>query len=80
MPSADTIQGFRFFFYSEEGTEDAHIHVEKDDCEAKFWLKPIRLAKNWGFRSHDLKTARRLVVANRELFLKKYYEHHAKKR
>ena len=80
MPTVATIQGFRFFFYSEEGTENPHIHVEKDNYEAKFWLLPVKQAKNWGFPTHDLKTARELVEANQALFLAKYHEHHAKKK
>jgi hypothetical protein len=33
-------RGFKFFFYSNEGTplEPTHIHVERDDLEAKFWM------------------------------------------
>ena len=33
-------RGFRLFFYSNEGypRELPHVHVEKDDTEAKFWL------------------------------------------
>lgn len=42
MPVVFRDRGFRFFFYSNEGTprEPMHIHVEKDGDEAKFWLKP----------------------------------------
>lgn len=32
------IFGWRFFFYSNEGTEPIHIHAEKGDMECKFWL------------------------------------------
>jgi len=44
-------RGFRFFFYSNEGSprEPLHIHVEKDNLEAKFWLIPeVRVAYNDG--------------------------------
>ena len=47
MPVVFHYRGFRFFFYSNEGTprEPVHIHVEKDNLEAKFWLEPeLRLA------------------------------------
>jgi hypothetical protein len=42
MPEVFRERGFRFFFYSNEGTprEPVHIHVEKDRLEAKFWLQP----------------------------------------
>jgi hypothetical protein len=42
MPTVATIDGFRFFFYSEERTEPPHIHVEKGDFETKFWLDPVK--------------------------------------
>lgn len=39
MPTILLVAGWRFFFYSNEGTEPIHIHVEKGDKECKFWLK-----------------------------------------
>jgi hypothetical protein len=51
MPTVFLERGFRFFFYSNEGSprEPLHIHVEKDNLEAKFWLIPeVRVAYNDG--------------------------------
>ena len=42
MPTVLQIEGFRFFFYSREDWEPAHIHVESDDKLAKFWLSPVQ--------------------------------------
>jgi len=44
MPTVMRIAGYRFFFYSNEGSEPAHVHVQSGDGEAKFWLNPIELA------------------------------------
>jgi hypothetical protein len=41
MPSVLRTQGYRFFFYSLEGTEPPHIHVERGDDVAKFWLHEL---------------------------------------
>ncbi|MEK7241536.1 MAG: DUF4160 domain-containing protein, partial [Planctomycetota bacterium] len=38
MPTVLKIGRFRFFFFSNEGSEPVHIHVESDDKYAKFWL------------------------------------------
>jgi hypothetical protein len=40
MPEVFRDRGFRFFFYSNEGSplEPIHIHAEKNGNEAKFWL------------------------------------------
>ncbi|MBY0379335.1 MAG: DUF4160 domain-containing protein [Burkholderiales bacterium] len=75
MPTVLNIKGFRFFFFSLEGNEPPHIHIEHDDCVAKFWLNPIQLASSNGFRSHELAKIRLLVIENKELFLEKWHEH-----
>lgn len=38
-PRALLIDGFDFFFYSKE-EDRMHIHVEKGECDAKFWIEP----------------------------------------
>jgi len=40
---------YRFFFYSGDRSEPPHVHVERDDDEPKFWLRPVALAANWRF-------------------------------
>jgi hypothetical protein len=34
---------YRAFFYSNEGLEPLHVHIERDGKVAKFWLDPIKL-------------------------------------
>jgi hypothetical protein len=38
MPTVLYIFGWRFFFYSNEGSEPIPIHAEKGDMECKYWL------------------------------------------
>ncbi len=43
-------KGFRFFFYSNEGSprEPVHVHVRAASSEAKLWLEPeIRVATSY---------------------------------
>ena len=40
MPTVLLQKGFRFFFYSNEGTEPLHIHVMNGEAEGKIWLEP----------------------------------------
>lgn len=75
MPTVLKIKGFRFFFFSLEGDEPPHIHIEYGDCVAKFWLNSIQLASSNGFRNHELTKIRLLVVENKQLFLEKWHEH-----
>jgi hypothetical protein len=68
MPTVFYERGFRFFFYSNEGSprEAIHIHVEKDDAEAKFWLNPVvHLAYNDGYDARTLRQLAGMVEANR---------------
>lgn len=56
MPSIFQFEGYRFFFFSNEGNprEPLHVHIRKDGHRAKFWLHPVRLANNQGFTGKDL--------------------------
>jgi len=65
MPTVLRISGFRCFFYSLEGSEPPHIHIEEDDRVAKFWLNPVNLAESHGFRAHELNRLRALVLEHR---------------
>ena len=70
MPTIFRERSFRFFFYSNEGSprEQVHIHVEKDDMEAKFWLEPVvRVAYNDGYDARVLRQLLEIVEANRDL-------------
>jgi len=46
MPTVMQSGGYRFFFYSADGAEPIHVHVQKDRAVAKFWLLPVRLASS----------------------------------
>jgi hypothetical protein len=60
---------YRFYFYSHEPNEPPHIHVDREDLSAKFWLDPTQLARNFGFRANELRTIQSLVNKHREEFL-----------
>ena len=75
MPTVLRVKGYRFFFFSLEGQEPTHIHVEAAENLAKFWLEPISLAKSHGFRSGELTEIQRIIEANLDLFLERWHEH-----
>lgn len=69
MPVIFRYRVFKFFFYSNEGPprEPVHIHVEKDDAEAKFWLLPeVRVAYNDGYDARTLRELLEIVEANKD--------------
>ena len=61
VPVVFRIDGFRVFFYSNEGDprEPVHVHVRRGAAEAKFWIgPPVEAARSDGF---DARTLRRLA-------------------
>jgi hypothetical protein len=74
---ADGLEGWGVpvFFFSREGREPAHIHVEQAERYAKFWLTPVTLASTHGFRSSELSELTGLVMKHRALFEEKWNEH-----
>jgi len=75
MPTVLRIKGYRFFFFSNEGAESAHIHVEKAECYAKFWLDPVRIEADYGFNSKQLREILVIIEKNIPLLTNKWNEH-----
>jgi hypothetical protein len=69
MPTVLKIASFRFHFYSDEGNEPSHIHVATSDGECKFWLDPIKLARNKNLRPREIKEIERLVFEHGEYLI-----------
>lgn len=68
MPTVRRIGAARFFFYSNEGAEPPHIHVEQGGAVAKFWREPVSLAASSRLRGHELSRLERLVAEHRDDF------------
>jgi hypothetical protein len=75
MPTAMKLGPYRFHFYSDEGREPVHIHVETPDGECKFWLDPIRLAGNKGVSPEVIRKIERIVFEYSTFLEEKYYEY-----
>ncbi|MGC1273146.1 MAG: DUF4160 domain-containing protein [Planctomycetaceae bacterium] len=69
MPTVLQSGLYRFYFYSHEPNEPPHVHVDRDDLSAKFWLQPVHLARNFGFSARELRRIQKLVVHNQTAFL-----------
>ena len=77
MPTVLRVDGHRFFFYSNEGSEPPHIHVQKAEKYAKFWLQPIQMAEAIGYTSRELHHVQDIITEHLELLLEAWYEHFA---
>lgn len=62
MPTVLRIGPYRLFFYASDRPEPAHVHVERDDRRAKFWLAPVRLGDSGGFRGPELARVTEIVT------------------
>jgi hypothetical protein len=74
MPTVSRSGPYRFYFFSHEPNEPPHIHVDRDDLSAKFWLRPVQLARNFGFRAHELREIQSIVTDHQEGFLEAWNE------
>jgi hypothetical protein len=54
VPTVLQVGPYSFIFFSSNRGEPAHIHVKRDLQIAKFWLRPVRLDKNRGFKDHEI--------------------------
>ncbi len=61
MPTVLRAGPYRFFFYAGDRDEPPHVHIERDDKIAKFWLDPLRLQSNKGFARAELGRIQRLL-------------------
>lgn len=79
MPTILREGGFRLFFFSDEGFEPPHVHVEYQGATAKFWIRPVRLAANRGLNASDLGKAATLVRKHEKLVEEKWNEFFSRK-
>ncbi len=65
MVKFGSIGSYRFFFTTNDRDEAPHVHIERDGRVAKFWLKPVRVAKPDRFSGPELRRMERLVSESR---------------
>jgi hypothetical protein len=64
---------YRLYFYSHEPNEPPHVHVDRDDQSAKFWLSPVSLAYNLGFSPRELRKIEAIINDNRQELLEAWH-------
>ena len=66
---------YRFFFFASDRDEPPHVHVTREEKAAKFWLRPLREAYNYGFSVQELNRIAEISRDNEEAFLKAWHEY-----
>jgi hypothetical protein len=69
VPTILRIGPYRFFFYSHETSEPRHVHVDRDECSAKFWLCGVAVANNLGLAKKELNALHEIVSKHQQHFL-----------
>ena len=75
MPTILRSGPYRFFFYSSDRDEPPHVHAERDDNEAKFWLRPVKLERSKGFTRQELRRVESLIRERAEAMLRSWNEY-----
>ena len=75
MPTIDRIAGFRVGFFSCDLCEPPHVHVERGEGQAKFWLRPVTLEWSRGFARHELREAERIIRSRRGFYMERWHAH-----
>jgi len=76
MPTVLRVGPYRFFFYAGDRAEPPHLHVERDDCQAKFWLAPPRFQRNKGFNKKELRQIVKIIEKNQEGLMESWDEYY----
>jgi hypothetical protein len=50
--------------------ERDHVHVEGNDGEAKFWLRPVSVAENVGYSPREIHRIKRVVNRERAFLIR----------
>lgn len=75
MPTVLRNGPYRFFFYAGDREEPPHIHVERDDGEAKFWLEPVRLQWSYRFTAKEVNQIKTIVIEHHKFLLDAWNEY-----
>lgn len=71
MPTIFVFFGYRFLFYSNDH-EPVHVHIVKDDCEAKYNVEPIVQVYNHGFKKREIAIIESIIDENQEIIIDRW--------
>ena len=81
MPTILFINGWRFFFYSNESNEP--IHVQKAEMETKYWILvdnyEIKEAYSFNLSPSHKREVKKLIYLNLDYIIEKWISIHGKR-
>lgn len=75
MPTVFRWRGYRFFWYQADGAEPPHVHIWKDGCECKIWLRDLRVAFNHGYSAAEMRSLLDVTGTEQAQLLQVWNEH-----
>lgn len=75
MPTITRIGPYRIFFYTGDGDEPIHVHIERDDKVAKFWIDPVRLQRSGGFNRNEIGRIHKMIQENSKKIVEAWNEY-----
>ena len=79
MPVVLRVKGYKFWFYEADLNEPPHVHVGKESREAKFWLKPVALARAGRLKPVDLQEIKRIIEDNHDFLVRAWDKEQSKR-
>jgi hypothetical protein len=75
MPTVLRVGPYRFYFYANDRSEPPHVHVQRDNHTAKFWIEPVRLERSGRFGAAELLAIQTIIKSNKTKLLKSWHEY-----
>ena len=74
MPTVLKIDGYRFFFFSDEHTPE-HIHIEKGDSYIRIEIESLKVTNSYNINTKETKKLVKLVTEYRNELQKAWNEY-----
>ena len=75
MPTVWREGPYRFYFYSDDGREPPHVHVDRAECSVKVWLEPVEVARNIRFPAREVREVLRRVRERQAELIQAWHEY-----
>ncbi len=75
MPTIMRHGPYRVFMYAGDRGEPPHVHVEREDNVAKFWLDPRRLQYSGGFSRKEIRRIEALLAVHHDQLIKAWNDY-----
>ena len=74
MPTVLKEGPYRFFFFASDRGEPPHVHVERENMVAKFWLDPLRLSRVGDFGRPEIRRIEKLIEQHQTKLLGAWHD------